>query len=73
MRSPSATLARAIGPIGSSTLQPQVGVSTDGGRYSISISAGQGNIGFAVREGGLGQNQGTRFGSVTFEGVYGNS
>ncbi len=63
---------KAVGPIGAQTLAPQVGVSTDGGRYSISISAATGNLGFAVREGGLGQNQGARFGSITFEGVYGS-
>jgi hypothetical protein len=63
---------KPVGPIGAKTLSPEVGVSTDGGRYSISISSATGNIGFAVREGGLGQNQGARFGSITFEGMYGN-
>jgi len=63
----------AVGPAGIATLQPEVGVSTDGDRYSITISAGHGHLGFAVRDGGLGQDQGMRVGSITFQGVYGNS
>jgi hypothetical protein len=63
----------AVGPAGIATLQPEVGVSTDGNRYSITISAGHGHLGFAVRDGGLGQDQGMRIGSVTFQGVYGNN
>ncbi len=63
--------AKPVGPIGAQTLEPQVGVSTDGGRYSISISAATGHLGFATREGTLGEDQGARFGSITFEGVYG--
>lgn len=63
--------AKPVGPIGAQTLKPEVGVSTDGGRFSISISAATGNIGFAAREGTIGQNQGARFGSINFEGQYG--
>jgi hypothetical protein len=62
-----------VGPAGIATLQPEVGVSTDGNRYSITISAGHGHLGFAVRDGGLGQDQGMRIGSVTFQGVYGSN
>jgi hypothetical protein len=61
-----------VGPAGLATLQPEVGVSTDGDRFSITISAGHGHIGFAARDGGLGQDQGARIGSVTFSGVYGS-
>jgi hypothetical protein len=63
----------AVGPMGAATLEPEVGVSTDGGRYSITVSAGHGNLGFAARSGGLGQNQEMRLGSVTFQGVYGQN
>ncbi len=63
--------AAPIGPAGAGTLTPEVGVSTDGGRYSITISAGHGNLGFAAREGTIGGNQGMRIASVTFQGVYG--
>lgn len=63
--------AKAVGPIGSSVLTPEVGVSTDGGRYSITLSAAQGYIGFAAREGTIGQQQGMRSGATTFQGVYG--
>jgi hypothetical protein len=62
-----------VGPAGLYTLKPEVGVSTDGDRYSITISAGYGHLGFAVRDGGLGQDQGMRIGSVTFQCVYGNA
>ncbi|MGQ0846955.1 MAG: hypothetical protein ACT4QF_22780 [Sporichthyaceae bacterium] len=62
---------KPVGPIGSQTLKPEVGISTDGGRFSISISAGTGHIGFSAREGTVGQDQGARFGSINFEGVYG--
>jgi hypothetical protein len=64
---------KAVGPVGAGTLKPEVGVSTDGGRYSITISAGHGNFGLAAREGTLGMNQGMRIGSVTFQGVYGDA
>lgn len=73
--SQAATGAKAmapVGPAGLATLQPEVGVSTDGDRFSITISAGHGHIGFAARDGGLGQDQGARIGSVTFSGVYGS-
>jgi hypothetical protein len=62
-----------VGPAGLATLQPEVGVSTDGNRYSITISSGHGHLGFAVRQGGLGEDQGMRLGSITFQGVYGNA
>lgn len=62
-----------VGPAGIGTLTPEVGVSTDGGRYSITISAGHGNLGFAARSGTIGGNQGMRFGSITFQGVYGQA
>ncbi|MGQ0468110.1 MAG: hypothetical protein ACT4QG_22680 [Sporichthyaceae bacterium] len=65
--------AKPIGPIGAGTLTPEVGVTTDGNRYSITISAGHGNLGFAAREGTVGGNQGMRIGSVTFSGVYGDA
>jgi hypothetical protein len=65
--------ASAVGPAGAATLEPEVGTSTDGGRYSITISAGHGNLGFAARQGTLGENQGMRIGSITFQGVYGNN
>gem|GEM_PF-4157910 len=65
--------AAPVGPMGAMTLAPEVGVSTDGGRYSISIAAGSGHLGFAAREGTIGQNQGMRIGSITFEGVYGSA
>ncbi len=68
-----AAAAKAIGPAGAGTLTPEVGVSTDGGRKSITISAGHGNLGFAAREGTIGGNQGMRIGSVTFQGVYGDA
>jgi len=63
----------AVGPAGAATLQPEVGVSTDGNRYSITISAGHGNLGLAARAGGLGENQGMRLGAITFQGVYGQN
>jgi hypothetical protein len=62
-----------VGPAGAATLQPEVGVSTDGNRYSITISSGHGHLGFAVRQGGAGDDQGMRIGSITFQGVYGNN
>lgn len=65
--------AEPVGPVGAGTLTPEVGVSTDGGRYSITISAGHGNFGFAAREGTIGENQGMRVASITFQGVYGNA
>lgn len=61
------------GPIGSTVLLPEVGVSTDGGRYSITISAAQGYAGSTAREGTAGERAGMRFGSVTFTGIYGNA
>jgi hypothetical protein len=64
--------AKAIGPIGAATLAPEEGTSTDGDRYSITISAGHGNAGFAARQGTLGQDQGMRIGSITFQGLYGD-
>jgi hypothetical protein len=63
--------AKPVGPNGAQTLKPQVGLSTDGGRFSISISSAVGWTGAAAREGTAGQEQGARFGSVTFEGIYG--
>ncbi len=66
-----ADAGKAIGPMGAGTLTPEVGVSTDGGRYSITISAGHGNFGLTARDGTIGMNQGMRIGSVTFQGVYG--
>jgi hypothetical protein len=63
----------AVGPAGAATLTPEVGVSTDGNRYSITISAGHGNLGFNARQGGLGEDQGMRLGAITFQGVYGNA
>ncbi len=65
--------AKPVGPVGAGTLTPEVGVSTDGGRYSITISAGHGNFGFAARDGNIGGNQGMRVASITFQGVYGNN
>jgi len=64
---------KPIGPAGAATLAPEVGVSTDGNRYSITISAGHGHFGLDARQGGIGQDQGARFGSVTFQGVYGQA
>lgn len=64
--------AKPVGSIGAGTPTPEVGVTTDGSRYSITISAGHGNLGFAAREGTVGGNQGMRIGSVTFSGVYGD-
>jgi hypothetical protein len=63
--------AAPVGPMGAGTLSPEVGVSTDGGRYSISISAGHGNVGLTARDGTAGMYQGARIGSVTFQGIYG--
>jgi hypothetical protein len=68
-----ASAASAVGPAGAGTLTPEVGTSTDGDRYSITISAGHGNLGFAARNGTVGQNQGMRIGSITFQGLYGNA
>jgi hypothetical protein len=68
-----ATSVSAVGPAGAGTLQPEVGVSTDGGRYSITVSAGHGHLGFNARQGGPGEDQGARFGSITFQGVYGQA
>ncbi|MGQ0843224.1 MAG: hypothetical protein ACT4QF_03720 [Sporichthyaceae bacterium] len=65
--------AAPVGPFGAGTLTPEVGVSTDGGRYSITISAGHGVTGLTAREGTAGGRQGMRIGSVTFTGVYGNA
>ncbi|MGQ0465171.1 MAG: hypothetical protein ACT4QG_07585 [Sporichthyaceae bacterium] len=65
--------AKPVGPAGAGTLTPEVGVSTDGGRYSITISAGHGNVGVAAREGTIGENQGMRVASITFQGIYGNA
>jgi hypothetical protein len=62
----------AAGPAGAATLKPEVGTSTDGDRFSITISVGHGNIGFAARKGTLGQNQGMRLASITFQGLYGD-
>jgi hypothetical protein len=53
-------------------LAPEVGTSTDGDRFSITISVGHGNLGFAARKGTVSQNQGMRIGSITFQGVYGD-
>jgi hypothetical protein len=63
----------AVGPAGAATLQPEVGVTTDGNRYSITISAAHGHLGFNARQGTLGDDQGARFGSITFSGSYGNA
>lgn len=65
--------AKPVGAFGAGTLEPEVGVSTDGNRYSITISAGQGYTGFAAREGTVGERQGMRIGSITFQGVYGDA
>jgi hypothetical protein len=62
-----------IGPLGLSLLAPTVGQSTDGGRFAITAPVIAGNAGAKLRDGTIGQEQGVRFGSVTFEGVYGNS
>jgi hypothetical protein len=64
--------AAPIGPVGAGTLTPEVGVSIDGGRYSITISAAYGYAGLAAREGTVGNRQQARYGSITFTGVYGN-
>jgi hypothetical protein len=63
----------ALGPYGLSLLAPHVGKSTDGGRYSITAPVIQGKAGLKVREGTVGQEQGLRFGSVTFQGAYGDN
>jgi len=68
-----AAAAKSFGPAGAGTLTPEVGVSTDGGRKSITISAGHGNLGSASRDGTIGMNQGMRIGSVTFQGIYGDA
>ncbi|HEX3826210.1 MAG TPA: hypothetical protein VHV82_02945 [Sporichthyaceae bacterium] len=62
----------AVGPIGARTLEPSVGVSTDGGRYSINIAAFAGHLGFQARKGTIGQFAEARYGSITFQGVYGD-
>jgi hypothetical protein len=71
-RSAAAALA-PVGPIGIATLTPEVGVSTSSGSYGITISIGHGNLGLALRDGTIGGNQGIRFGSISFEGFYGQS
>jgi hypothetical protein len=69
----SAEALAALGPLGLSLLALHVGTSTDGGRYAITAPVIQGKAGLKVREGTVGQEQGLRFGSVTFSGVYGNT
>jgi hypothetical protein len=61
----------AIGTFGLWMLAPQVGVSTDGGRYSISAPVILARSGIEARKGTVGHDQGIRFGSTTFTGVYG--
>jgi hypothetical protein len=63
----------ALGPYGLSLLAPHVGKSTDGDRFSITAPVIQGKAGLKVREGTIGQEQGLRFGSVTFQGAYGDN
>jgi hypothetical protein len=63
----------ALGPYGLTLLAPHVGKSTDGDRYSITAPVIQGNAGLKLRDGTIGQEQGLRFGSVTFQGVYGDN
>lgn len=63
----------ALGPYGLSLLAPHVGKSTDGDRFSITAPVIQGKAGLKVREGTIGQEQGLRFGAVTFQGAYGNN
>jgi hypothetical protein len=60
----------AVGPNGVGTLTPEVGVTSEGGRYSITISAGHGNFGLTSRDGTVGGNQGMRVGAVTFSGAF---
>jgi hypothetical protein len=62
----------ALGPLGFSLLAPQVGKTTDGGRISITAPVIQGNAGLHLRDGTVGQEQGVRFGAVTFSGSYGS-
>jgi hypothetical protein len=71
--SSAAAALTPVGPIGIATLTPEVGVSTGSGSYGITISIGHGNLGLALRDGTIGGNQGIRFGSVSFEGFYGQS
>jgi hypothetical protein len=62
-----------LGPLGLTLLAPTVGQSTDGGRFAITAPVIAGNAGAHLRDGTIGQEQGVRFASVTFEGVYGNA
>jgi hypothetical protein len=62
----------AVGPFGARTLAPSVGVSTDGDRYSINIAAFAGHLGLVARKGTIGQFAEARYGSITFQGVYGD-
>ena len=71
-KSGAAALA-ALGPAGLQLLAPTVGTSTDGDRYAITAPTVAGHFGLAARQGTVGQDQGIRFGSVTFSGVYGNN
>jgi hypothetical protein len=64
--------ASALGPMGFTLLAPTVGKTTDGNRFSITAPVIQGNAGLHLRDGTIGENQGLRFGAVTFSGVYGD-
>ena len=64
--------AEALGPMGLTLLAPTVGKTTDGNRTSITAPVIQGNAGLHLRDGTIGENQGLRFGAVTFSGVYGS-
>jgi hypothetical protein len=62
----------ALGPYGFTLLAPQVGKTTDGNYFAITAPVIQGKAGLHLRDGTIGQEQGLRFGSVTFSGVYGD-
>lgn len=58
----------AFGPAGLQILSPTVYPDQDTGRMTITAPAASGNLGFASRAGGIGQNFGARFASITFIG-----
>lgn len=61
-----------LGVYGFTMLAPTVGKTTDGDRTSISAPVIEGKAGLALRDGTIGQEQGLRFGAVTFSGIYGD-
>ncbi|MBA3742236.1 hypothetical protein [Sporichthya sp.] len=58
----------AFGPAGLQILSPQVYPDQDNGRMTITAPAAAGNLGFASRNGTLGENFGARFASITWTG-----